>query len=106
MTFLLGDVPGVSVVAEGPCEAYVLKHSDLVGMLTQVGPRGVAPKGCCVVTKGWGCGRRWRPRGGTGGWPQPQPSPSPSPSPWQDGLMAGQLFKTLAVTLSDRIGEP
>jgi len=57
MTFLLGDVPGVSVVAEGPCEAYVLKHSDLVGMLTQ------------------------------------------------DGLMAGQLFKTLAVTLSDRIGE-
>ena len=47
MTFLLGDVPGVSVVAEGPCEAYVLKHSDLVGMLTQVcSRRGLAPKGC------------------------------------------------------------
>jgi len=57
MTFLLGDLPGVSVVAEGACEAYVLKHSDLVGMLSQ------------------------------------------------DGSMAGQLFKTLAVALSDRISE-
>ena len=46
MTFLLGDMPGVSVVAEVPCEAYVLKHSDLVGMLNQAGLRGVAPKGC------------------------------------------------------------
>jgi len=35
MTFLLGDVPGVSVVAEGAVEAYVLKHSDLIGMLAQ-----------------------------------------------------------------------
>ena len=45
MTFLLGDLPGVSVVAEGPCEAYVLKHSDLVEKLTQVGRRGVATEG-------------------------------------------------------------
>ena len=57
MTFLLGDLPGVSVVAEGPCEAYVLKHSDLISMLSQ------------------------------------------------DGAMSGQLFKTLATTLSDRISE-
>ncbi len=33
MTFLLGDTPGVTVVAEGAVEAYVLTHSALVDQL-------------------------------------------------------------------------
>ena len=71
MTFLLGDVPGVSVVAEGPCEAYVLKHSDLVGMLTQVcSRRGLAPKGCSYEgVRLWDeAAPPWAVRGVCGSW--------------------------------------
>ena len=35
MSLLLGDVPGVSVVAEGTVEAYVMEHSTLVAMLLE-----------------------------------------------------------------------